>query len=58
MLELLISLIVGLWVGGVLSYFLVIRPLMNENDELRETVNKQQSKKFFNEFQLKQEEYE
>jgi hypothetical protein len=58
MLELLISLIVGLWVGGGLSYLLVIRPLIHENDELQESLNRQQSKKFFNEFQLKQEEYE
>ena len=53
---LLLTLLLGVWVGAGLSYFIVIKPLIDENDELK--TNQQPKKKYYNEFQLKQEEYE
>jgi hypothetical protein len=53
---LLLTLLIGMWVGAGLSYFIVIKPLIDENDQLK--INQQSNKKYYNEFQLKQEEYE
>jgi hypothetical protein len=52
----LISLLFGIWLGAALAYFVVIKPLIHENDELKRI--QKIKKKFDNEFQLKQEEYE
>ena len=52
----ILSFIVGMWVSAVLSYLMVIKPMIEENDELKEIIHQQPKTGFYEE--LKQDEYE
>jgi len=52
----ILSFIVGMWVAAVLSYLMVIKPMIEENDELKEIIHQQTKIGFYEE--LKQDEYE
>jgi len=52
----ILSFIIGMWVAAVLSYLMVIKPMIEENDELKDIIHQQTKIGFYEE--LKQEEYE
>jgi MFS superfamily sulfate permease-like transporter len=52
----ILSFIVGMWVAAVLSYLMVIKQMIEENDELKEIIHQQTKIGFYEE--LKQDEYE
>jgi hypothetical protein len=52
----ILSFLVGTWVAGILSYFMVIKPTIQENDELKEIIHQQTKIGFYEE--LKQDKYE
>lgn len=52
----ILSFIVGMWVAAILSYLMVIKPMIEENDELKEIIHQKTKIGFYEE--LKQDEYE
>lgn len=54
----LMSLFVGMWVGGIIIYTLMVIPLSRENEDLKDEMHQQIKIGFYKEEELKQEEYE
>ena len=54
--ELIIAGCVGMWVGAMMMYLMAIKPLNQENKELKEIIHQQPKIGFYEE--LKQEEHE
>jgi hypothetical protein len=52
----IISFIIGMWVAVVLTYLMITKPVIKENEELKEIIHQQPKIGFYKE--LKQEEYE
>jgi len=52
----ILSFLAGTWIAGILSYLMVIKPMIEENDELKEIIHQQTKIGFYEE--LKQDEYE
>jgi uncharacterized membrane protein YkgB len=52
----IISFIIGMWVAIVLTYLMITKPIIKENEELKEIIHQQPKIGFYEE--LKQEEYE
>jgi hypothetical protein len=56
MIELILVGCVGMWLGAIMMYLMVIKPINRENEELKEIIHQQPKIGFYEE--LKQEEYE
>ena len=56
MIPIILAFMVGMWAAAVISYFLVVKPMIWENKKLRETIHQQVKIGFYEE--LKQDEYE
>jgi hypothetical protein len=54
--ELILAGCVGMWLGAMMMYLMIIRPLHQENEKLKEVIHQQPKIGFYEE--LKQEEYE
>ena len=54
--ELILAGCVGMWLGAMMMYLMVIKPLHQENEDLKEIIHQQPKIGFYKE--LKQEEYE
>jgi len=52
----ILSCVIGMWIAAILSYLMVIKPMIEENEELKEIIHQQTKIGFYEE--LKQEEYE
>ena len=52
----LLCLSVGMWIGALMMYLMIIKPLRQENEDLKEIIHQQPKTGFYEE--LKQEEYE
>lgn len=53
----LMSLFVGMWVGGIIIYTLMVTPLAQENEDLKDEMHQQIKIGFYRE-ELKKEEHE
>ena len=56
MIELILVGCVGMWLGAIMMYLMVIKPINRENEELKEIIHQQPKIGFYEE--LKQEENE
>jgi hypothetical protein len=56
MIELILVGCVGMWLGAIMMYLIVIKPINREIEELKEIIHQQPKIGFYEE--LKQEEYE
>ena len=56
MIELILVGCVGMWLGAIMMYLMVIKPINREKEELKEIIHQQPKIGFYEE--LKQEEYE
>ena len=54
----LMSLFVGMWVGGIIIYTLIVTPLVQENEDLKDEMHQQIKIGFYREQELKKEEHE
>lgn len=54
----LMSLFVGMWVGGIIIYTLMVRPLSQEISDLMDEMHQQIKIGFYKEQELKKEEHE
>ena len=54
----LLAFSIGMWLGVILMYLMVVRPLQNRYDILKEEYHEQIKIGFYNEEILKQEDYE
>ena len=54
----LLAFSIGMWLGIILMYLMVVRPLQNRYDILKEEYHEQIKIGFYNEELLKQEDYE
>ena len=54
----LMSLFVGMWVGGIIIYTLMVTPLAQENEDLKDEMHQQIKIGFYREQELKKEEHE
>lgn len=54
----ILSLIIGMWVGGIFTYTLMVRPLSKEISDLMDEMHQQIKIGFYKEQELKQEEHE
>ena len=54
--ELILTGCVGMWLGAMMMYLMIIRPLHQENEKLKEVIHQQLKIGFYEE--LKQEEHE
>lgn len=45
----ILACIIGMWLAAILSYLMVIRPLIEENGELKELIHQQTKIGFFEE---------
>ena len=54
----LLAFSIGMWLGIILMYLMVVRPLQSKYDILKEEYHEQIKIGFYNEELLKQEDYE
>ena len=54
----LMSFFVGMWVGGIIIYTLMVRPLSQEISDLMDEMHQQIKIGFYKEQELKKEEHE
>ncbi len=54
----LMAFFVGMWIGGIFIYTLMVRPLAQENDDLKDEMHQQIKIGFYKEQELKKEEHE
>ena len=54
----LMSLFVGMWVGCIIIYTLMVTPLAQENEDLKDEMHQQIKIGFYKEQELKKEEHE
>jgi glyoxylate utilization-related uncharacterized protein len=52
----ILSFVIGMWVAVIVTYLMIIKPIIKENEELKEIIHQQPKIGFYEE--LKQEEYE
>ena len=54
----LMSFFVGMWVGAIIIYTLMVTPLAQENEDLKDEMHQQIKIGFYREQELKKEEHE
>lgn len=45
----ILSFIIGMWVAAILSYLMVIKPIIEENEQLKEIIHQQTKIGFYEE---------
>lgn len=52
----ILSWVIGMWTAAILSYLMVIRPMIEENEELKEIIHQQTKIGFYEEPKQKDDE--